>query len=194
MPRDVTGRIGHRYYEPQYFGRNLVVALPSTVHGHLWDPRQIDVLLTQRQVIAIEEHIAPVRPDGLVQTPNIVDDVADLCRLYEYLRGQNVWHATGTEIASYAMARERSLICDVTRDGFAIRYDGCTERPLLTLWIDSAVLGTRAAALEVVTPDGVTIGSTASSSAPLTHRHRVTVPVTSGRYHVRPSLAQQGSV
>ena len=88
MPRDMAGRIPDAYYEPQFFGKNLVVALPSTVHGHFWDSRQIDLLLARRQLIAIEEHIAPIRPDGLVQTPNIVDDMSDLRRLYQYLRGK----------------------------------------------------------------------------------------------------------
>ena len=38
--------------------------------------RQIDVLLSSAaRSSRIEEHIAPVRPDGLVQTPNIVDDI-----------------------------------------------------------------------------------------------------------------------
>src|ERR1035437_8505627 len=73
---------------------------------------------------------APVRPDGLVQTPNIIDDMPDLRRLYQYLRDHNVWHATGTEIASYVIARERSLVYDVTLDGFSLRYDGRVERPL----------------------------------------------------------------
>ena len=110
MPRDVAGRIPDEYYDPQFFGRNLVVALPSTVHGHFWDRQQIDTLMKRRQLIAIEEHIAPLRPDGLIQTPNIVDDMDDLRRLYRLLRGKNVWHANGTEIASYVVAREQSLI------------------------------------------------------------------------------------
>ena len=81
MPRDITGRIPDGSSEPQFFGRNLVVALPTTVHGHFWDARQVDLLLARRQIIGIEEHIAPVRPDGRVQTPNIVDDIDDLRRL-----------------------------------------------------------------------------------------------------------------
>jgi hypothetical protein len=33
MPRDVTGRIHDSYYEPHFFGKTFVVAIPSTVHG-----------------------------------------------------------------------------------------------------------------------------------------------------------------
>jgi len=190
MPRDVAGRIADTYYQPQFFGRNLVVALPSTVHGHFWDQRQIDLLLARRQVIAIEEHIAPVRPDGLIQTPNIVDDLDDLRRLYQYLRGTNVWHATGTEIASYVIARERSLVHDVTCDGFSIRYEGRVERPTLTLHIDcAAVCSPLQPIIEVATPDGVAVDPCAIRFDRERYRHRITVPVVEGRYHVRPRAA-----
>src|SRR5205085_234105 len=59
-PRNISGRVPDSYYEPQFFGPNLVVALPSTVHGQFWDRRQIDLLLARGQVIAVAEHIAPV--------------------------------------------------------------------------------------------------------------------------------------
>lgn len=186
MPRDTTGRVPDDYYEPQLFGGNLVVALPTTVHGHFWDARQIDLLLERRQMIGIEEHIAPVRPDGLIQTPNIVDDMEDLRRLYTYLRGKRVWHATGTEIASYVTARERTLLHDVTRDGFSIRYDGRVERPLLTLVVDStAVCSPAQPTIDVEAPGGALVDAAAFRFDRGRYRHLVTVPVVEGRYHVR---------
>jgi hypothetical protein len=190
MPRDVTGRMPDGYYEPQLFGGNLVVALPSTVHGHFWNPRQVDRLLARRQLIAVEEHIAPVRPDGLVQTPNIIDDMDDLRRLYQYVRGRNVWHATGTEIASYVIARERTIVHDVTADGFSIRYDGRVERPLLTLYVACAAVCSGAQpVVEIITPDGAVADVGAFAFDRDQYRHRVTVPVMSGRYLVRPRAA-----
>jgi hypothetical protein len=190
MPRDVADRVPDSYYEPQFFGPNLIVALPSTVHGHFWDRRQIDRLLEHRQIISIAEHIAPVRPDGLVQKPNIVDDMAELRRLYSYLKGRNVWHATGTEIASYVIARERSLLYDVTRDGFSIRYDGRVSRPALTLRIDCASIGTPATpSIDVLLPDGTTLDAGAIAIDRDGHRRLVTVPVMDGRYVIRPRLA-----
>jgi hypothetical protein len=193
MPRDIAGRIPDAYYEPQFFGRNLVVALPSTVHGHAWDSRQIDLLLAQRQAIAIEEHIAPIRPDGLIQTPNIVDDIDDLRRLYTYLRGKEVWHATGTEIASYVIARERSILYDIRRDGFSIRYDGRVDRPKLTLRLDcAAVCSPRQPLIDVITPDGSVAAAEPPRGGSNRYRHLVTVPIQEGRYHVRPRAAHAG--
>jgi peptidoglycan/xylan/chitin deacetylase (PgdA/CDA1 family) len=187
MPRDILDRVADDYYEPQFFGRNLVVAIPSTVHGHFWDPRQVEILLARRQIIGIEEHIAPIRPDGLVQTPNIVDDVEELRRLYAYLRSQHVWHATGTEIASYVNARERSLIYDVTREGFSIRYEGRVERPPLTLCIDcAAVCSAEKPVVDIAAPDGTVLNTGTFRFDRRLYRHRVTIPVTSGRYQVQP--------
>jgi hypothetical protein len=187
MPRDITGRVPDGYYEPEFFGRNLVVALPSTVHGQSWDPRQVDRLLARRQVISIEEHIAPIRPDGLVQTPNIVDDMEDLRRLYRYVRGKSVWHATGTDIASYVIARERTLIHDVGSDGFSITYDGRVERPLLTLRVDCSTVCSRTQpVIELRTPDSVPLPTGAFRFDRAHYRHLVTIPVVPGRYHVVP--------
>lgn len=185
MPRDTSGGIADEYYEPQFFGRNRVVALPSTVHGHFWDPRQIDRLLVHQQVIAIEEHIAPIRPDGLIQTPNIVDDIEELRGLYRYLRGKNVWHANGTAIASYVTARERTLIYDVTCDGFSLAYDGPFDHPLLTLLIDAAAIRTAGAPLEIIAPDGQAVDPASVRLDNKRRRHVVSVPVMQGRYEVR---------
>lgn len=189
-PLDVSGRIPGHYYEPQFFGRNLVVALPSAVHGRFWDRRQIDLLLARRQVIAVEEHIAPIRPDGLIQTPNIVDDLEELCHLFRYLRGKDVWYATGSEIASYVVARELSVVHDVTREGFSLRYQGRVEQPLLALRVDCSAVCTPAQPLiEVILPDGTPVDRPACRFDREHYRHLVTIPVMEGRYRVRPRTA-----
>ena len=162
------------------------------MHGHFWDRRQIDLLLARRQVIAIAEHIAPVRPDGLIQTPNIVDDMGELRRLFRYLGGQDVWYATGSEIASYVVARERSLVYDVTREGFSLRYEGRVERPKLTMRVDcSAVCTAARPVIDVVLPDGTTADAAACRFDRASYRHLVTVPVMEGRYWVRPRAERE---
>ncbi len=187
MPRDVSDRRADGYYDPQYFGTGLVVALPSTVHGHFWDTRQVERLLARRQVIAIEEHIAPIRPDGRIQTPNIIDDMADLRRLYRYLRNKDVWHATGSQIASYIIARDRSLVHDIGRDRFSIAYEGRAIRPLLTVEIDCAALcSPEQPAVDVVAPDGQAVAPEAIRLDLRRYRHLVTIPVVAGKYEVRP--------
>lgn len=186
MPRDVIGRIPDEYYEPHIFGSGLVVALPTTVHGRFWDRRQLDILLARRQLIVIEEHIAPIRPDGLIQTPNIIDDIDDLRRLYAYLRNKSVWHATGSEIAAYVIARDRSLIYDITSDGFSLRYDGREQSPLLTLRIDCSIIcNSEQPLIDVMLPTGTAVDRLACQYDEKRYRHLVTVPVMEGRYHVR---------
>jgi hypothetical protein len=187
-PRDTTGRVDDAYYEPAFFGSDLLVALPSTVHGFLWDQRQVDRLLAMRQVISIAEHISPVRPDGRVQTPNMVDDMTELRRLYRYLRDKNVWHATGSEIASYVIARERTIIYDVSAESFSLRYDGQVPRALLTLHLDaSAVCSSGAPKVDVFLPDGTRADTSGWRWDCDRHRHVVTVPVINGIYRVLPA-------
>ena len=134
---------------------DLVVALPSTVHGHSGIAGRSSLLLARRQVIAIEEHIAPVRPDGLVQTPNIIDDWPDLRRLYRYLRGRSVWHATGQR---WLVCRSRASKPGPRRTarGILAALRGPVERPQLTLFVECAVVCTAEQPLvEITTPDGV---------------------------------------
>jgi hypothetical protein len=169
------------------FGSNLVVALPSTLHGHFWDRRQVDLLLKRRQLISVEEHIAPIRPDGLVQTPNIVDDIEELRSLFRYLRNKGVWYATGSEVASYVVARDRSLIHDVSTDGFTVRYDGRVDRPMLTLRIDAAAVCTPAQpTIGVIGPDGRAVDPAYCRFDSVRFQHLVTIPVMSGRYSIHP--------
>lgn len=186
-PRDVSGQVADEYYDTTFFGKDRVVALPTTVHGHFWDPRQIALLLARRQIISIEEHIAPVRPDRLVQTPNIVDDIADLRRLYAHLRQRNVWHATCSEIASYAAVRDLTSVEDVTLDGFAIRYLGTENRPQLTLRIDcSAICPGGAASVVIGLPDGSKLDQGSCRTIKRSRSVLATVPIMTGRYSVTP--------
>jgi hypothetical protein len=186
-PLDVAGRISAGYYEPQFFGSNLVIALPSNVHGYFWSRRQVELLLAHQQVISVTEHIAPIRPDGRIQTPNIVNDLAELRRLFRYLRGKKVWYATGSEIASYITARERTIVYDATLDGFSVQYSGRFVRPPITLRLDCLAVCTHARPkIEIVLPDGTRADPQCFRFDLKRYRHLVTVPVMPGRYLVQP--------
>ncbi len=189
-PRAIDGSVPDSYYEPQLFGKNLVVALPSTVHGFYWDRKQIDILLNRRQVIAIAEHIAAVRPDGLVQTPNLVDDMDELRRLFVYLADKHVWYANGSEIADYVVTRDNTLIYDVSRDGFSIRYLDGRARAKLTLTVDcSAVCSPSENRIDVILPDGSAVPPADVRFDHSGYRHSVSVPIADGRYLIRPRAA-----
>lgn len=132
MPRDDGRNVPPEYYDTQYFGTPPVVAIPTTLHGHYWDVRQVEVLLQHQQIISIEEHIAAARPDGLVQTPNVFDDIDELRRLYRLLRKYKVWHANCSEIADYVTTRDETVVTDASGSGFRLQYHGILTRPQLT--------------------------------------------------------------
>jgi hypothetical protein len=186
MPRDISSSIGDSYYEPQFFGNNFVVALPSTVHGFLWNKNQINRLLKKKQIISIEEHIAPVRPDGLIQTPNVIDDINELKSLFAYLRNKNVWYATGTEVAKYFIAYSFSTIHDIKCDSFKIKYDGHIREPILTLVIDCQSFheNNKKLAKKIILPDGNKIKDLSYLDSK-SHIIRVNIPVQNGYYQIR---------
>jgi hypothetical protein len=125
-----------------------------------------------------------------VQTPNIVDDMDELRRLYAYLRDRDVWHATASEIAGYFEARERTMVHDVTADGFSLQYCGRVEHPRLSLRVDSAAICTsQQPSIAVVLPDGSLLDKDAYVFDADTYSHLVTVPVMTGRYQVRSTGA-----
>jgi len=123
-------------FHPRFFGEHDVVDFPSTVHGGMlslpplskitlrglrwwigvrflgrtWLNDEIDALIAQRGVVAIQEHITSSRPDGDVQTPNLYDDVETLRHLFRQLRKRRVWHATCAEIAAYWRSRELTTL------------------------------------------------------------------------------------
>ncbi len=185
-PRDRKDRVHDGYYEPQFFGRNWVVALPSTIHGFFWSKGQIDKLIEKKQIISVEEHIAPIRPDGRIQTPNIIDDHHELRSLFSYLRGKNVWYAMGTEIAKYFIGYSQSIIYDARGDSFKIKYHGKVDNPILTLIIDcTAICSPEKPLIEVVPPDGIPLPGNQIIPGK-NYRHMVNLPVTNGKYSISP--------
>lgn len=185
MPKDVKGRIPDSYYEPQLFGQNLVVALTSTVHGFFWSRKQIDTLLRKKQIISIEEHIAAVRPDGHIQTPNIRDDMDELRRLFIYLKDKNVWYATGSQVAEYFIGYACSLIYDIKAHSFKIRYFGRVEKPILTLKIDcSSICSPEKPYVRLTDPNSVQVPPENIKFDLIRYIHGVNIPVLEGEYFV----------
>lgn len=180
MPRVVNEQVDDSYYEPQFFGKNFVVALPSAIHGFQWSKKQIDLLLSKQQVISIEEHIAPVRPDGGIQTPNIIDDIDELNHLFNYLKGKNIWYATGSEISEYFIGFSFSTIYDIKCDSFKIKYTGKLIEPPLTLLFDFRYLpGDRD--VKIIAPDDQIIKCLKDSNDGF---YKVNINVKEGLYKV----------
>jgi hypothetical protein len=164
-------------FEPSYFGSNEVIDIPSTIEGNLCSMRKYEskmirlaqkILkpllrkrklrliierLRKREVISIQEHIAPSRADKITQIPNIYDDKDSLCFIFEFLKRRNVWFATGTEVAAYFDARERTDLVPHGEESFKIRYSGRFKKPALTLFLKINSVKKRKA-LRVVAPGG----------------------------------------
>lgn len=180
-------------FEMKTFGRNKVVDFPSTVNPSIFSRNLIkkiakqilrrphkslkahlDGLLRNKKVISIQEHAGAIKANGIRQTPNIIDDMPVLYRIFSYLRGRNVWYATCSEIANYYIAFTSTQIEAVDEEGFKLRYAGRVEKPWLTLVVD------REEPVEVIPPSGSRYESIYKDKKRL-----VNIEVENGHYYMR---------
>jgi hypothetical protein len=140
------------------FGDNNVLDIPSTINGALLNGvlapnvgtlkgkvkkilkdqlikiklNQINILLKNKLVVSIQEHLAPSRDDGRRQSPNIFDDRESLRHIFKYLNSKNVWYCTGSELAEYVYVRESIQVIIVDKDSFKIDTC-CSTKAIVSL-------------------------------------------------------------
>lgn len=188
MPRDTKSSVLDEYYELHYFGDDHVVAIPTTIHGHHWEKKEIDTLLRNRQVISIEEHIAKIKPGSPDQMPNIFDDMRELKRLFGYLREKNVWYASCGDIASYFVGYRSSDVYDVKKDSFKMKYRGRVNNPWITLLVDSrCVCSDKEPYIRITLPNGTLLAGQQYQFREKGFIHKIHIPVMNGEYHVSPA-------
>ncbi len=177
------------------FGKNKVVDFPSTVNPSILSQNSlkrmivpilrsykslkeyIEVLLKSKKIISIQEHAGAVRADGMRQTPNIIDDMPVLQRIFSFLRGKNVWFATCSEIANYYIAFTFTKIEKINENGLRLKYTGRVEKPWLTLLIDGENQ------VEITSPSGRTYKSVEHSYS---NKWRlVNIEVENGWYQIK---------
>ena len=122
-----------------YFGENRIISFPTNfagnsfnrltyMTGHPNKDRKKKVLkflqpiynlisyfklyqLYRRQnIISIQEHISPSTSAGTVQSANIITDILSLQKIFAFLNGRSIWHATCEEISQYISIRDNSTI------------------------------------------------------------------------------------
>lgn len=200
-------------FELKYFGANKVIDIPSTVSGGLltiikgrstvkyiikivlkqlwinWRLKQIYDLLKNKQIISIQEHIAPSRGDGKRQRPNIIDDEESLSRIFQFLKNKNIWYATGSEIAEYFETRENTEILNIDDESFEIKYNGRIRNPVLTLLFRVNKFF-RHDVIEIITPrEEVFQGNKYSNESYL-----ITLPIENGRYRMKYDKQDQARI
>jgi len=173
-------------FEPKFFGENRIIDIPTTINGRVWYRRQINNLLRNRQVITIAEHISPFGAGVRYIRPNIFDDIPSLTRLFRYLNGKNVWHATVSEIAEYINAYTFSHIFDATKNTFQMRYAGKLKDPILTIMIDPFCLRNhnQHGYLKITLPDKSILSRQQYYYDKRLGLFLVDTPVQNGIYHV----------
>lgn len=189
-PRSISKTVHSDIYELKFFGDNMVVDIPSTVHGRKWTKKQIDILLRHKQIISIQEHVAKYRPHTKgIQYPNIIDDMTSLLKLYEYLQNKNVWHATMTEIAKYFISWSFTHIYNITKDSFDVYFYGGIDDPNLTIKIIKAVSSNIVKDIIVVSPDGISVEPDKIFPGIKTDQYIFNIPIKRGKYRIIPFVS-----
>lgn len=178
---------GQDHHELSFFGKTPIVNIPSNIHGFWWQKKQISSLIANKQIIAVQEHIAPYRPDNKIQKPNVVDDIWQLRRLFHFLRRMNVWYATCGEIAEYFEAYSHSTIFHLNDNSFEVNYWGRSKTPMLSLQIDvNTLCSSNKPFIEIILPNGCLLSGQHYKYDTATLQHLVTLPLLNGTYCLKP--------
>ncbi len=151
--RGLTDVTAKEKFRINYFGENSVIDIPSTLAGNIFDLpgkikekaaveailgrhfikydetlelgyKQINELYNNGFLISVQQHISPARTDGKRQGLNIFDDIHSLRRIFSYLSEKQCWYATGTEVAEYFEAFEKTQIIKKSDNSFELIYSG----------------------------------------------------------------------
>ncbi len=100
----------------------------------------INYLYENRMIISIQEHFMNLCTNGRRQTPNIYDDVYSVARIYDLLRGIDVWHTSCGTLAHYIESYDHSTLAH-RKDGlWEISYNGSWDTMFLTVSSDRPYL------------------------------------------------------
>jgi hypothetical protein len=138
---------------PEYRGR--LIDFPANLVGNALSARgdpirrrvrrflaeyRIETIIAHGGVVAIQEHFLSTRPDGRRQHPNLYDDLPSLEKIFDLLRGEDIWYATCSDIAWYYDSVERTRIVPGRAGENQLIYDGAWEKPLLSVTVASPQL------------------------------------------------------
>lgn len=136
-------------FDVKKFGDNNVIDIPSTVNGEMFNwifnidiktikgivkrilrryliiktTKNIEYLVKNNLVISIQEHISPMRDDGKRQKPNIFDDGDSLKRIFDFLKHNNVWYCTGSELSEYVYLKDAIKLIRGNESRFSFEFN-----------------------------------------------------------------------
>jgi hypothetical protein len=137
---------------PANLAGDLLPARGNPIRRHLrrfLAEYRIETIIERGGVVAIQEHFLSTRPDGRRQHPNLYDDIPSLEKVFDLLRGEDIWYATCSDIAWYYDSLERTRIVPGRAGENQLVYDGAWEKPLLSVRVASPQLTNEATGVVV---------------------------------------------
>ncbi len=147
----------------QYFGiKNKILNIPQTFHGDAFKnyfskrsskknfikfirdkyrqftaERYLQFLYENRVPVTIQEHFQNASTYGKRQKPNVFDDIASLEKIFNLLRGADVWHVTSNDLAHYVESYKNTTIQQISENQYKIDYKGRWEKIFLSIMSNS---------------------------------------------------------
>lgn len=76
---------------------------------------KIENIIKENGIISLQEHTSPLRTDGKIQYPNIIDDITNINAILKYFQGFKIWYATASDVYRY-LKLTRYFSLDIVSD------------------------------------------------------------------------------
>lgn len=138
IPTNISGDIfDERILTYGKYSRPMSVIKYIKTHFSLFRNKAFLSYLYEKGIpVTIQEHCQNLRTDGKRQPYNIYDDISSLERIFDALRGYDIWYANCSELAQYFDSFENTEIKPLNHDhdhDFEIIYSGKHINPAISI-------------------------------------------------------------
>ena len=132
FPTNVPGYLFNNSLSP-FVSKNLWFKYLKEIINNYRNEHLLQYLYDNNLIISIQEHFQNQRTDGKRQSQNVYDDIQSLNKIYEILRGTDLWYATCSEISHYLESYDFTDLIKIDNNKFEIIYKGRWTKPFLSI-------------------------------------------------------------
>lgn len=132
IPSNITGDIYLKYFYTTNSMLRKSYNRFKRFKRYFYNDNYLDYLYNNNLVITIQEHYLNQSFNGKRQKPNLFDDIHSISKIYSFLRGADLWHATCSEIANYLDSYDHTEIITIEDNKFEIKYSGSWDQMFLS--------------------------------------------------------------
>lgn len=136
IPQTFTGDAFKKYFLWKGRKRQIIYKILKSAYSSFRNEKYLYSLYENKLPITIQEHFQNATSNGSRQTPNVFDDMDSLEKVYDLLRGGDLWYATANQLAHYVQSYNQIIINALDENTFELNYSGKLPEPKITLFAD----------------------------------------------------------